>query len=205
MHALSIQPFDLLPVIELCIKYDGKLLNWNMVKRLKEVEERILEFEVWKTEEPLYRKLLAEKKQHDSPMDFLSSPRKALNFVTAKPSYFRGDSVDQSSFHPNSLENNVPTGPLELFFRKLYRLVHSRLYDLCAELGVDEKVIQKVWNVLVEAILREHEFRLLFRRHIDQTIMCSIYAVSRSLDLELTFRDIVTKYRKQPQCTQEVM
>jgi hypothetical protein len=46
-------------------------LPWTFVKRLKEIEERILEFEVWKELDPLYL-LIDEELQHSKSMEFTS-------------------------------------------------------------------------------------------------------------------------------------
>jgi hypothetical protein len=93
------------------------------VKRLKELEERILEFEVWKNEYPLYIQLEEEFQKPDMD-EYQSSPRrgtlqfedsvprltwlstlspfhrfigKALSYVSSRPSVFYGEIVTESA------------------------------------------------------------------------------------------------------------
>lgn len=35
-------------------------------------------------------------------------------------------------------------------------------------------------------------------RHLDQTIMCSVYGMARVSDMQLQFKDIISKYKDQP-------
>lgn len=51
------------------------------------------------------------------------------------------------------------------------------------------------------SISRHHFF---FNRHIDQIILCSIYGVAKISQFNLTFREIILNYRKQPQCKPQV-
>jgi hypothetical protein len=57
-----------------------QFLNWRLVRRLKEIEERILEREVWNHGQ-LYELL---KEEHDKSFadDFLGSPRSFLYSLT---------------------------------------------------------------------------------------------------------------------------
>lgn len=200
MASLDVKPFDLCVAIEYCIKYDGRLLNWNLIKRLKEMEERILERELWLHEYPLYTELLEDMKSSRSSAE-ISSPRKALNFVVAKPSYFTGDHTCEN--HSLSQIQNVQTKSnvtsLELLFRKLFRLIHTRLTILGVEIGIPEPVVAKIWALLVEIALNEYQWRLLYKRHVDSIILCSIYAIYKMLDQDIAFTKLVDHYQKQPQ------
>ena len=60
---MAAEPFDFSTVIELCIRYDGQIMNWNLIRHLKEIEERIIEYTVWRKEEPLYTQMELEIKR----------------------------------------------------------------------------------------------------------------------------------------------
>ena len=66
------------------------------------------------------------------------------------------------------------------------------------------RLFNQIWDVIVELLVREGQFRLLYRRHVDILMMCSIYAVCKvmadSEHTKITFREILTHYRMQPQC-----
>ena len=129
---LKISVFDLAMVIEVVIGYQGQALNRNLIKRLKEIEERILESEVWKNQEPLYRFLEDESTQSKK-----NSARNALYFVNQSPQLF------QSGECHVRLHSDCNTN-LEIFFRKLYRILYSRLMSMNNAIGNQASIIDKV-------------------------------------------------------------
>ena len=210
---LDVKPFDVCVAIEYCIKYDGRLLNWNLIKRLKEMEERILERELWMHDCPLYTQLLEEMKDQSQQVNDpnpLSSPRKALNFVAQRPTYCQGDNSCENHAISQIQQQNAKSGvtSLELLFRKVFRLIHMRLTSFCLDLGLHEKYQNKIWQLLVEIMLHEHNMRLLFKRHVDLIILCSIYAVHRMTDdgsNKYNFSMLMELYKQQPQFSETVI
>ncbi|KAI3653406.1 hypothetical protein MP228_001353 [Amoeboaphelidium protococcarum] len=196
MKSLKLQPYSLCIGIEYFIRYSTKMLNWNVIKHFKTLEERILEQELWQHEQPLYTELQAELRHTTSAVSPLTSPRKALKFIVEKPK----DHHDQSE----SCQSNHSVSPLELIHRKLFRLIDTRLYALCAELKITDNLIKKMWSVCAEVVLREYEWRLLFKRHVDLIVMCCIFGVLRATKSsthmqEVSFSKIIEVYTKQPQ------
>jgi hypothetical protein len=94
MKYLEVKPFDFIIIAEMSIKYFGLLLNWNLVKRIKELEERMLESEIWKTIHPLYSQMDQESELCERNTDYQPSPRKALTHVTSRDSFFKGGSTE---------------------------------------------------------------------------------------------------------------
>eukprot|EP00158_Paraphelidium_tribonemae_P007428 Partr_v1_DN28239_c0_g1_i2_m75934 putative Retinoblastoma-like len=204
IHYLDVSVFDLCMVIELSIKYDGQMLNWNLVKRLKEIEERILECEIWKSEEPLYR-FMANEESRLSADGSISSPRKALNYVTQTPNYVQGREFTANIASVSQPQNNTaPASSLEIFFRKLYRLLYSRLVNLSQALQIPTTTVEHIWGVVVEALLVERENRVFYKRHIDQVIICTIYGVGRYQKLDMKITDIILHYQRQPQSNRDL-
>jgi hypothetical protein len=67
----------------------------------------------------------------------------------------------------------------------------------------------QIWDVLVELLVREAQYRLVHRRHVDLVLLCTVYAVSRPLAKPTdtpapTFKQILHEYRRQPQCHDKV-
>lgn len=70
------------------------------------------------------------------------------------------------------------TGGLAIFFRKFYMLAGVRLDDLCVKLEITEiPLIQKIWSVFVHSI--RYQTELMRDRHLDQQLMCALYAVCK--------------------------
>jgi len=75
--------------------------------------------------------------------------------------------------------------------------------DLCDRLNiVDEDLKRKIWTCF-ELSLRNHT-KLMKDRHIDQLLMCSIYAMCKVSRHDVSFQDIMKNYRLQPQAKSHV-
>lgn len=70
------------------------------------------------------------------------------------------------------------TGGLAIFFRKFYMLAGVRLDDLCEKLNItDITLVQKIWTVFVHSI--RYQTELMRDRHLDQQLMCAVYALCK--------------------------
>jgi len=191
----------------------------------------------------LLEKEQAELAGHASEPGVQSSPRKAIlsvSKVNAVPPATTNSAgqrrlpagpspLSLSESNSNSSSSSAAAAPpaagtpsfnntrLQLFYRKLYRLAHIRLSQLCLQLGATD-IQQRSWDVLVEILANEASLRLLYHRHLDTAIMCTIYCVSRVIsmssralipparvqilskeDRQLKFKEIISKYMLQPQ------
>eukprot|EP01135_Chromosphaera_perkinsii_P006405 Nk52_evm7s490 gene=Nk52_evmTU7s490 len=90
----------------------------------------------------------------------------------------------------------------DLFFRKVYNLANVRLADLCAKLSLDDELKQRIWTVFEWTV--KNEFSIMVDRHLDQIVICALYAMSKVMGKEIQFRDIIGKYRTQPQAASHV-
>ncbi|KRZ95070.1 Retinoblastoma-like protein 1 [Trichinella sp. T8] len=99
-------------------------------------------------------------------------------------------------------ETRSPSSTITMFFKKLYYLISIRLNDLCDRFRVAENVKLQTW-ALIERVLCSH-MTLLKGRHLDQIIMCCLYAMSKATHNEALFRDIISIYRGQPQAKSRV-
>ena len=81
---------------------------------------------------------------------------------------------------------------LELFFRKVYRLCFSRVRKLCEALRLDDTVVRRVWTCF-EHVLTAH-VEITEDRHLDQIVLCAIYAVCKILEEPIQFKTVLSKY-----------
>ena len=96
--------------------------------------------------------------------------------------------------------SNSDTVPKVL--NKVCRLSYKRLQQLSKLLNVVPELQMKIWECIEECVF--HRYRLLIDRHLDQIIMCSIYAICKVSDQERKFKNITQAYRKIPNTSSEV-
>lgn len=89
-----------------------------------------------------------------------------------------------------------------VFFQKVLKLAANRIRSLCERLQLSTQVMEHVYSILKQIL--HSGTTVFFHRHIDQLILCSIYGVCKVSRVNVTFRDIIFHYRKQPQCKPNV-
>ncbi|CAJ0946269.1 unnamed protein product, partial [Mesorhabditis belari] len=175
-------------IIEVVIRSESALSR-EMVKHLNRLEERILEEYAWSFDSPLWSLLSRRADVVPSCKQVWTSEMSGDLYSPAKRMRVDEDEMPSS-------------GVLTLFFRKIYYLASVRLVDLCERLKMNETAKSRVWT-LVEYMLRT-ETSLMAGRHLDQNLMCCLYVAARSLNLEITFNQIMQQYKQQPQASSEV-
>ncbi|KAE9592790.1 hypothetical protein Lal_00029063 [Lupinus albus] len=98
-------------------------------------------------------------------------------------------------------ETCAETG-INIFFSKIVKLGAVRISGMVERLQLSQQIRENVYT-LFQKILNQCP-SLFFNRHIDQIILCCIYGVAKISQLNLTFREIINNYRKQPQCKLQV-
>lgn len=104
-------------------------------------------------------------------------------------------------------ETCAETG-INIFFSKIVKLAAVRINGMIERLERHEKQSQNQQlresvYCLFQKILNQRT-SLFFNRHIDQIILCAFYGVAKISQFELTFKEIILNYRKQPQCKPQV-
>lgn len=84
-------------------------------------------------------------------------------------------------------------GSWGLFFRKVYFLASVRLRHLCASLQIPDEHLAKAWTMLEHVMV--HETSIFKDRHLDQVILCCVYALCKLFRIENTFLDITQSYK----------
>lgn len=92
--------------------------------------------------------------------------------------------------------------PVEHFFAKVRKLAASRISDMCEKMRLPALAARQVYTVVLHVLY--HRTALLYNRHLDQIILCALYGVCKVTRRAVTFRDIISCYRRHPQCSPDV-
>ncbi|XP_059633401.1 retinoblastoma-related protein-like [Cornus florida] len=91
---------------------------------------------------------------------------------------------------------------VSIFFSKIAKLAAVRINGMVERMQLSQQTRESVY-CLFQQILGQRT-TLFFNHHIDQIILCCFYGVAKISQLNLTFREIIYNYRKQPQCKPQV-
>ncbi|QDZ25277.1 retinoblastoma-related protein [Chloropicon primus] len=212
LNRLSISAFDLCKVIEPLVRAE---VNLNLPKEVKKhlyaIEETGLESLSWKKGSPFYKEMVACRNNNKEMEEGGSS---AFQKVQPLPKAFgRPGAMDASNSQGKPSSSSEKT--LGEFLRKVQKLATFRMIDLCNRLErglkfrkeggglVDAGLILGQAVSIIEFVIYE-QTRLMYNRHIDQIVLCTLYGVAKVNSCIVTFREIVHHYSKQTQCKQEV-
>uniref|UniRef100_A0ACD5WYE8 Uncharacterized protein n=2 Tax=Avena sativa TaxID=4498 RepID=A0ACD5WYE8_AVESA len=90
---------------------------------------------------------------------------------------------------------------VHIFFSKILKLAAIRIRNLCERLQHVGQT-ECVYNIFKQIL--DQQTALFFNRHIDQLILCSLYGVAKVSQLTLTFKEIVSNYKREQQCKPDV-
>lgn len=149
-----------------------------------------------------YRSALVERNSFTSPVKerFLAL-NNSLKSKFPQP-------VLQSAFaspnrpHPGGGGETCAETAINVFFSKIVKLAAVRINGMVERLQLSQQIKESVYS-LFQKILGQRT-NLFFCRHIDQIILCSLYGIAKISQLNLTFKEIIFNYRKQPHCKQQV-
>lgn len=192
-------------------KFRGKLstpirpgLPRIMVIYLQQCEAQILDSLIWSQDETYSMEgclvdtiLEMQLLQRDTgeqawPPDVLipSLPEEADDYVNPKTG------VGRQRRPPRTPQANPDYSFVDYVIRKLQRVVYFRIVALCRALGIPPEypIASQTW-VAFRHMLR-HYVDLMSDRHVDQLVLCSLYAVSKVMhhDPEVTFVRIIDAY-----------
>uniref|UniRef100_A0A0N5A556 EF-hand domain-containing protein n=1 Tax=Parastrongyloides trichosuri TaxID=131310 RepID=A0A0N5A556_PARTI len=190
-------------IIELVIKANDHLAR-EFVKHLNIIEEKILEELAWTENSPIWKFV------GDGPTKFPSSSYVQYQAADQSLSEIdRRQMKDYETLVKNREKETTIIEPPEvtqnskIFIRKFYYLAAIRVVHLCERLSFNEENKLKIWNC-IEYLFRNH-ITMLKSRHMDQIILCCCYVVAKVGRLEMTFNDILSAYRLQPQACQAII
>ncbi|KAK1375038.1 retinoblastoma-related protein [Heracleum sosnowskyi] len=91
---------------------------------------------------------------------------------------------------------------INVFFGKIVKLAAVRINGMIDRLQLSQHIKENVYCLFQKILLQQTA--LFFSRHIDQIILSCLYGVAKISQLNLTFKEIIFNYRKQPQCKPQV-
>lgn len=85
--------------------------------------------------------------------------------------------------------------PHDLFFRRVLHLAAYKILTLADELELNDSVKEQLWEVMKKCL--SYETQLLFNRHLDQLVLCTLYGVckiqTQNKPKPVKFNDIIVK------------
>jgi retinoblastoma-like protein 1 len=144
-----------------------------------------------------YRSPLVERTSFTSPAKerFL-----ALNNLKPKPAPPGLQLAFASPTKPNpgKAGETCAETAINVFFSKIVKLAAVRINGMVDRIQLTQQIKENVYR-LFQQILNQRT-TLFFNRHIDQIILCCFYVIAKVSKLNLTLKEIICNYRKQPHC-----
>ncbi|KAF6018536.1 RB1 [Bugula neritina] len=191
LAVFDLQAYHMCKVIECFIKAEPDLSGAS-IHHLKVCEDHILDNLAWKLDSPLYDVLNFTCTGGTGSLPVLSdSPTcnvGAAQFLTPIRRT-RDRAVTENGQASNSRS-------LTVFVTKVCRLAYHRLQLLSSALSLPSDLVCKIWTCLEHLIKVKCE--LLKDRHLDQAIMCCLYAICKVVNREVKFKAIVGAYETLP-------
>ncbi|NXX13462.1 RB protein, partial [Podargus strigoides] len=220
LNVFNLKAFDFYKVIESFIKAEPGLTR-EMIKHLERCEHRIMESLAWQSGSPLFD-LIKQSKEREGQTDH-PEPTSSLNLPlqhnhTAADLYLSPvRSPKKKASGPSPSATSTPDAQptvsppkqkpqrstsLSLFYKKVYLLAYHRLHTLFCRLLSDHPDLEPLIWTLFQHIL-QNEYELMRDRHLDQIMMCCMYAICKVKNVDLRFKIIVSAYKELPNTNQE--
>ena len=183
---------------------------------LQQREEQILDSLVWiykqdnavtNTYTGNFAAEIADMQQHEDEEESSSWPPTSL----LQQEHFDlsiKDIIEQSSIHnasnikwkkssttQQSKQQLQRHSAVSFVFRKLIKLTARRIYKLCQKLCLIDPVVDVIWKAWKYFL--SNNVHLLYNRHVDQLILCTVYGVCRVIKVvpEVSFVRIIDCYQ----------
>ncbi|XP_057950261.1 retinoblastoma-related protein [Malania oleifera] len=146
-----------------------------------------------------HRSVLVERNSFASPV---KDRLLAFNNVKSKPPPLQSAFASPTRPNPGGGGETCAETGINIFFSKIVKLAAVRINGMVERLQLSQQIRENVY-CLVQHILSQRT-SLFFNRHIDQIILACFYGVAKISQMNLTFREIIYNYRKQPHCKPQV-
>ncbi|XP_056686611.1 retinoblastoma-related protein isoform X2 [Spinacia oleracea] len=151
-----------------------------------------------------YRSVLVERSSFTSPVkDRLINNLKQKLTPPALQSAF----ASPTRLSPGGGGETCAETGINIFFSKIVKLAAVRINGMIERLEKQSTTQTQQFRESVYCLFQKilsQRTSLFFNRHIDQIILCAFYGVAKISQYQLTFKEIILNYRKQPQCKTQV-
>lgn len=87
---------------------------------------------------------------------------------------------------------------------KVMRLAALRCMNMCERLHLPPVVLGQVYATMRHVVYERTA--LLYNRHLDHLLLCAVYGVCKvNAEVDVKFKDIITQYKRLPQCRTDVI
>ncbi|NXK95171.1 RB protein, partial [Formicarius rufipectus] len=218
LNVFDLKAFDLYKVIESFIRAEPSLTR-EMRKHLEHCEHRIMESLAWQSGSPLFDLIKQSKEregQTDQPETTSTPSTPSQHNHTAADLYLSPVKSPKKKGPPpstNSTPNAQPAASpqtqkpqkstsLSVFYKKVFLLAYRRLHTLFLQLLSEHPDLESlIWTLFQHTL--QNEYELMRDRHLDQIMMCSMYAICKVKNVDLRFKIIVSAYKELCNTNQE--
>ncbi|PWA14709.1 retinoblastoma-related protein [Artemisia annua] len=148
-----------------------------------------------------YQSVLVERKSFTSPVEDRLLGLNNLKSKLLSPA-LESAFASPTRPHPSGRGETCAETAVNLFFSKIVKLAAVRINGMAERMQLSQQIRESV-HMFFQQILSQ-QTALFFNRHIDQIILCCFYGVVKICQLNLTFKEIIHNYRKQPHCKPQV-
>ncbi|OAY73417.1 Retinoblastoma-related protein [Ananas comosus] len=202
LRAVGLTAFDLSKVIESFVRHEETLPR-ELKRHLNSLEEQLLESKALEKGSSLYNSLIVVRPAltvEINRLALLADPMPSLDEIEVHNIADRGLPPLPSRKHgalPD--QNGEARSPKRACneFRSILKLAAIRIRSLCERLRQSQQILERVYSIFQQILF--HQTALFFNRHVDQLILCCLYGVAKVSHANLTFKEIVNNYRKEPQ------
>ncbi|KAF8694203.1 hypothetical protein HU200_038330 [Digitaria exilis] len=124
-----------------------------------------------------------------------------LAYLKAKCHPLQSTFASPTVSNPVGGDGNCADITVQIFFSKILKLAAIRIRNLCERVQYVEQT-ECVYSVFKQIL--DQQTALFFNRHIDQIILCCLYGVAKVRQLDLSFKEILNNYKREPQCKPEI-
>lgn len=184
LESFNLSSFEFNKVIEVVFSCE-KGMPRSIRHHLQDIEQKIVLYFAWQPNDKMIGFLCKHK-------EFLSDLK--VTFEEEEQCKFRR--LEDVAVRSPPSKNKGQKFAVELLYRNLLKISSDRLEELSYDtsLGITPPLIDVIW-ILLKSIIFDH-FHLMFGRHFDSILLCSIYAVNRlaKRNSPVTFKSIISSY-----------
>ncbi|XP_055933153.1 retinoblastoma-associated protein-like [Argiope bruennichi] len=182
LKVFNLEAFDFFKIIE-CFIRGAPTITMQIINHLKFIEDKILDSLAWVNGSAVFGGLSGNGCSPCCKAKYSPVPSKSYWSPNKDPS-------QKTPGTPHACH------AVNLFLNKVSRLAAQRLEKMCLRLQIEKETQRDIW-VCIEHVLYK-KTHLLQDRHLDQILMCCIFAVCKAKDQEVRFKTILSCYDQLP-------